>query len=92
MTIAAAAHRYIDLLPQAIYEGGGVMTKRLIELDDELLAEAQRQLQTKGVSDTVREALRQTAAAAARARQVAWLTEGGLSDLVDPDERAQVWR
>ena len=37
------------------------MTKRLIELDDELLAEAQRELHTVGVSDTVRAALRQAA-------------------------------
>jgi hypothetical protein len=44
------------------------------------------------VSDTVREALRQTAAAAARARQVAWLTDGGLAELADPDARAEVWR
>jgi len=68
------------------------MTKRLIELDDDLLAEAQRQLQTKGVSDTVREALRQAAATAARGRQISWLAEGGLSELADPDERAKVWR
>ncbi|MDQ2845602.1 MAG: type II toxin-antitoxin system VapB family antitoxin [Actinomycetota bacterium] len=67
------------------------MTKRLIELDDDLLAEAQRELHTAGVSDTVREALRQTAAAAARARQLAWLTDGGMADLADPDERAKVW-
>jgi Arc/MetJ family transcription regulator len=69
-----------------------MMTKRLIDLDDDLLAAAQRELHTTGVSDTVREALRQTAAAAARARQVAWLVDGGLAELADPDERAKVWR
>lgn len=68
------------------------MTKRLIDLDDELLAEAQRELQTRGVSDTVRAALRHAATAAARARQIEWLAEGGLEELADADSRAAVWR
>lgn len=68
------------------------MTKRLIDLDDELLARAQRELNTSGVSDTVRAALGQAASAAARARQVAWLREGGLERLADPEKRADVWR
>lgn len=68
------------------------MTKRLIDLDDELLARAQRELSTTGVSDTVRAALRQAASASARARQVAWLSEGGLEALTDPGQRADVWR
>ena len=37
------------------------VTKRLIGLDDELLAAAQRELNTTGVSDTVRAALQQAA-------------------------------
>jgi Arc/MetJ family transcription regulator len=68
------------------------MTKRLIDLDDDLLADAQQELGTSGVSDTVRVALRQAASAAARGRQVAWLREGGLETMVDPDQRAAVWR
>jgi Arc/MetJ family transcription regulator len=68
------------------------VAKRLIDLDDELLAEAQRQLGTTGVTDTVRTALAQVTAAAARARQVTWLTEGGMARLADPDQRAEVWR
>lgn len=68
------------------------MTKRLIDLDDELLARAQRELQTTGVSDTVRVALRQAASASARARQVAWLRDGGLETLDDPEKRTDVWR
>ncbi|WP_324277818.1 DUF2191 domain-containing protein [Blastococcus brunescens] len=68
------------------------MTKRLIDLDDELLARAQRELNTSGVSDTVRAALRQAASAAARARQVAWLREGGLETLADREKRTDVWR
>jgi Arc/MetJ family transcription regulator len=68
------------------------VTKRLIDLDDELLARAQRELHTNGISDTVRTALQQAAAAAARARQVAWLREGGLEAMAEPVQRADVWR
>jgi Arc/MetJ family transcription regulator len=68
------------------------MTKRLIDLDDDLLEAAQRELGTSGVSDTVRTALRQATAAASRARQVQWLGEGGLAALTEPESRAAVWR
>ena len=68
------------------------MTKRLIDLDDELLADAQREMNTTGVSDTVRAALQQAAARSARARQVAWLREGGLEAMADPARRDEVWR
>jgi len=68
------------------------VTKRLIELDDELLARAQRELQTSGISDTVRAALQQAADSAARARQVVWLREGGLEAMAEPAQRADVWR
>ena len=68
------------------------MTKRLIDLDDDLLTQARRELGTTGVSDTVRLALQQAAAAAARARQVEWLVAGGMAELADPGERAIVWR
>lgn len=68
------------------------MTKRLIELDDDLLAAAQRELKTSGVSDTVRIALQQAAASSARARQVAWLRDGGLGEMAEPEPRGDVWR
>ena len=68
------------------------MTKRLIDLDDELLASARTELGTSGVSDTVRAALRHAMASAARARQVQWLVEGGLEDLIDKEDRDAVWR
>jgi Arc/MetJ family transcription regulator len=79
-------------MAEHILIGVVAVTKRLIELDDELLTHAQRELGTSGVSDTVRAALRHAAAASARARQVAWLAEGGLSELADPQARAGVWR
>ncbi|MRH86969.1 DUF2191 domain-containing protein [Nocardia sp. SYP-A9097] len=68
------------------------MTKRLIEIDDDLLASAQRELGTNGVSDTVRAALRTAAAVGARAREIEWLTDGGLESMADPEQRGQVWR
>jgi len=68
------------------------VTKRLIDIDDDLLDGAARELGTSGVSDTVRTALRQAATAAARARQVAWLADGGMADLADSEQRAAVWR
>ena len=74
------------------YMDGVCVTKRLIDLDDELLAAAQLQLQTSGVSDTVRAALRHAAAAAARARQIEWLGEGGLAELAEKEQRDAVWR
>jgi Arc/MetJ family transcription regulator len=68
------------------------VTKRLIDLDDELLASAQRQLNITGVSDMARAALQQAASAAARARQLTWLREGGLEGMADPAQGADVWR
>ncbi|MDO3648913.1 DUF2191 domain-containing protein [Nocardia mangyaensis] len=68
------------------------MTKRLIEIDDELLESAQEALGTSGVSDTVRAALRSAAVAAARARHVEWLVSGGMAEMADKDRRDDVWR
>ena len=68
------------------------MTKRLIEIDDELLAAAQRELETTGIADTVRSALRLAATRSARLRQVDWLTGGGLAAMAERDDRDQVWR
>lgn len=71
--------------------GGGV-TKRLIDLDDELVERAQQELGTTTLADTVRLALREAAALRARRRQIEWLTAGGLADMADADQRARVWR
>lgn len=68
------------------------MTKHLIDLDDELLAAAQRELNTTGVSDTVQAALQQAVARSARARQIEWLQAGGLAEFADPERRKQLWR
>ena len=67
-------------------------TKRLIDLDDDLPAAAQKELKTDCVSDTVSLALQQAAAQSARARQVEWLISGGLGEVATPDQRNDVWR
>lgn len=68
------------------------MTKRLIELDDELLEAAQRELNTTGIADTVRSALKLAAARSARVRQIEWLSSGGLSAMAEHEARDEVWR
>jgi len=68
------------------------VTKRLIDLDDELLETARRELGTTTIADTVRAALREAAAHRARRRQIEWLTAGGLASLADPVQREAVWR
>lgn len=68
------------------------MTKRLIDVDDELLDAARTALNTQGITETVRSALREAAAAAARSRQVAWLSDGGMKELADREQREHVWR
>lgn len=68
------------------------MPKRLIDLDDELLEAARAALSTKGVTDTVRGALQEAVATQARLRQVAWLEDGGMSELHDRELREAVWR
>ncbi len=68
------------------------MTKRLIDIDDDLLAAAQHELNTSGVSDTVRRALQHATAISARRRQVEWLRNGGLEEMADSAKRDDVWR
>ncbi|MFF2085253.1 DUF2191 domain-containing protein [Nocardia sp. NPDC058176] len=66
------------------------MTKRLIEIEDDLLESAQEALGTTGVSDTVRAALRSAALAGARARHIEWLVNGGMAEMADKDRRDAV--
>lgn len=68
-----------------------MLTERLVDIDDDLLAAAQTELGTNGISETVRAALEQAATRSARAREATWLREGGLRGMQDPEERSQVW-
>lgn len=70
------------------------MTKRLVDIDDEVLAEARRVLGTKTLKDTVNESLRTTVQAHRRAQ----LTKADLQrvgallvDLGDPEVMARAW-
>jgi Arc/MetJ family transcription regulator len=70
------------------------LTKRLIDIDDELLATAQEELGTEGVSDTVRLALRIATITRANARRVEGRLQYGApnEEMADPASRAAVWR
>lgn len=65
-----------------------VVTKRLVDLDDEALAGARARLGTRTIKDTVNTALRQ-AADARRAELEAALDELAGRDL---DDRSDSWR
>jgi Arc/MetJ family transcription regulator len=56
------------------------VTKRLIDIDDELLAAARREVDTTGIADTVRCALRLAATRSARMRQADWLAGATVLD------------
>jgi hypothetical protein len=60
------------------------VTKRLVEIDDELLESAQRELGTTGIADTVRSALHLAAAPSARLQEVEWLASGGMAKWLTP--------
>jgi Arc/MetJ family transcription regulator len=68
------------------------MTKRLIELDDDLLESARVELGTTGIADTVRTALQFAAARSARLSHIEWLQSGGMAELADKEARDRVWR
>lgn len=69
-----------------------VMTKRLVDIDDDVLAAARIALETSTIKDTVNRALAEAAAAALRRQFVARVAAGGLPDLGDPDVMADAWR
>jgi Arc/MetJ family transcription regulator len=75
-----------------MYIGGVAVTKRLIDIEDELLDTARRELGTTGIADTVRSALQLAATRSARAREVDWLVSGGMAEMADRSARDDVWR
>ena len=68
------------------------MAKTLIDIDDDLLAAASKELGTKTKKDTVNAALAEVLALARRREHVEFLHGGGLPDLGDPDVAAGAWR
>ena len=70
------------------------MTKRLVEIDDDVLNGAQRALGTSTIKDTVNTALRNVAQAATRQnidREALRRFGAAARDLGDPDVMARAW-
>jgi Arc/MetJ family transcription regulator len=68
------------------------MAKTLIDIDEQYLAAAQRELGTATKKDTVNAALREVAALAARRRDLQRLASRGLPDLEDEDVMRAAWQ
>jgi Arc/MetJ family transcription regulator len=68
------------------------MARTLIDIDDELLAQAAEILGTPTKKDTVNGALAEVVAMRAREEELQFWRDGGLPDLADPDVMEQAWR
>lgn len=66
--------------------------KTSVEINEELLAEAQRILETATVKETVERAFREVVHAEARREEVEALTSMRGMDLADPEIMAGAWR
>lgn len=68
------------------------MTKTLIDVDDDLLAEAGKILGTSTKKDTVNQALDEIVKRQRREELIEWLTSEDAPDLLDPAIRRDAWR
>ena len=68
------------------------MTKRLIEIDDRLLAEARELADAATMKETVNTALRELVAAELRRRHLHRLATGEGIDLADEEAMQGAWR
>lgn len=68
------------------------MSRTLLDLDDELLAEAARLLGTRTKKDTVNGALAELVAQRRREELVEWLATDPLPDLRDPTIMGRAWQ
>ncbi len=66
--------------------------KTLIDIDDDLLAQARAVLGTRTKKDTVHRALVEAVAAARRREHLELLRTGGLPDLQDPEVMEGAWQ
>lgn len=67
------------------------MAKRLIDIDEVALGQAQQALGTATKRDTVNSALHEVAALAARRRDILWLCAQDHADLLDPAAMSKLW-
>lgn len=72
--------------------GRPTMTKRLIDVDDDLVKEAKDYLGTKTLKDTVNTALAEVAARRRRAANLEWWATDPLPDLRDKEIMKSAWR
>lgn len=82
----------VGVLRDILKREEGAMAKTLIEIDEQYLAAAQRELGTTTKKDTVNAALREVAALAARRRDLQRLTARGLPDLEDEEVMRAAWQ
>jgi Arc/MetJ family transcription regulator len=68
------------------------MTKRLVEIDDDILAAAQAALGARTTEETVQRALQEAARQTLRRELLTRAMEDGLADLRDPAVMADAWR
>lgn len=68
------------------------MTKRLIDIDDELLTEATRILDAATMKEAVNRSLAEVVAAERRRRHLARLSDPTSHDLGNADVMADAWR
>jgi Arc/MetJ family transcription regulator len=68
------------------------VSKTLIDVDDDLLGQAQTALGARTKKETVNRALAEAVASAARRREVERLDDGVYADLGDPAVVGQAWR
>ena len=66
--------------------------KTSVEINDDLLAEAQRILETKTIKETIEAAFREVVRAEARRDEVEALAGMKGLDLADPEVMAKAWR
>jgi Arc/MetJ family transcription regulator len=68
------------------------MTKRLVDIDDELLAQARASLGAASMKDTVNRALQEVVNADLRRRHIDQLVSMKGLDLDDPEIMSGAWR
>jgi hypothetical protein len=67
------------------------VTKRLVEINDADLKEAQELLGAATIRETVERALKEVIAAEARRQYIELLRDGHLSLMADKEERRRAW-
>jgi Arc/MetJ family transcription regulator len=68
------------------------VTKTVIDIDDDLLAQAQAILGTTTKKDTVNTAMREIVRRAAANELIEMGRRGAFKDLLDPEVRKRMWR